>query len=76
MAKFTNKKEQVFDLQLTSYARYLRSIGKFKPAYYAFFDDNILYDKKYASGSVNETQNQVDKRIFTDLFLKVMWFKN
>jgi len=63
MAKFLNKKEQVFDLQLTPYAKYLMSIGKFKPAYYAFFDDNILYDKKYASGSVNETQNQVDKRI-------------
>ena len=42
MAKFTNKKEQVFDLQLTSYAKYLMSIGKFKPAYYAFYDDNVL----------------------------------
>tara|TARA_A100001515_G_C4588008_1_gene215183 strand:- start:23 stop:1027 length:1005 start_codon:yes stop_codon:yes gene_type:complete len=63
MAKFINKKEQVFDLQLTPYAKYLMSIGKFKPAFYAFFDDNILYDKKYVSGSNNETQNQVDKRI-------------
>jgi hypothetical protein len=64
MAKFTNKKEQVFDLQLTSYARYLMSIGKFKPAYYSFYDDNVLYDKKYAnSSSANEEQNDVNTRI-------------
>jgi len=46
MAKFINKKEQVFDLKLTSYGHYLMSIGKFKPAFYSFYDDNILYDKK------------------------------
>ena len=48
MAKFLNKKEQVIDLKLTSYAKYLLSIGRFKPHSYAFFDDNVLYDKKYA----------------------------
>jgi hypothetical protein len=63
MAKFLNKKEQVFDLQLTSYAKYLMSIGKFKPAFYAFYDDNVLYDKKYAFTSSSETQSDVDKRI-------------
>ena len=50
MTKFLNKKEQVYDLQLTSYGKYLLSIGKFKPVYYAFFDDNVLYDKTYATG--------------------------
>ena len=48
MAKFLNKKEQVYDLQLTSYGHYLLSIGSFKPKYYTFLDDNILYDKRYA----------------------------
>ena len=63
MAKFINKKEQVFDLKLTSYGHYLLSIGTFKPTYYSFYDDNVIYDKKYAfSGSV-ENQNNVDKRI-------------
>ena len=63
MAKFINKKEQVYDLQLTSYAKYLLSIGRFKPSYYAFFDDNVLYDKKYAFTGSNEAQNDVDTRI-------------
>tara|TARA_R110002012_G_scaffold59387_4_gene155182 strand:+ start:2877 stop:3905 length:1029 start_codon:yes stop_codon:yes gene_type:complete len=66
MAKFLNKKEQVFDLQLTSYAKYLMSIGKFKPAFYAFYDDNVLYDKRHAFTSSSETQSDVDKRIKED----------
>ena len=44
MAKFLDKKEQVIDFKLTSYGRYLLSIGSFKPSYYAFFDNNIMYD--------------------------------
>jgi hypothetical protein len=63
MAKFINKKEQVFDLKLTPYAKYLMSIGKFKPAFYAFFDDNVVYDKNYTTASATETQSDVDKRI-------------
>ena len=41
---FFNKKEDVIDLQLTQYGKYLLSQGKLKPVYYAFFDDDILYD--------------------------------
>ena len=76
MAKFLNKKEQVFDIKLTSYGNHLLSIGKFKPVYYEFFDDNILYDGRYAmyTGSnapeksdlgivLRENQNLVHKRI-------------
>jgi len=72
MAKFLNKKEQVFDIQLTTYGKYLMSIGKMQPAYYAFFDDNILYDKRYCTGSyygttvatsLHEPQNDIHKRI-------------
>ena len=71
MAKFLNKKEQVYDLQLTSYGRYTLSVGSFKPTYYAFLDDNIIYDKDYArtSGSGNglngtaEPQNEIMGRI-------------
>ena len=51
MTKFLNKKEQVYDLKLTSYGKYLLSIGRFKPVYYAFFDDNVLYDKTYTTGT-------------------------
>ena len=48
MAKFINKKEQVFDLKLTTYGHYLLSVGTFKPTYYAFYDDNVIYDNRYA----------------------------
>lgn len=61
--KFLNKKEQVFDIQLTPYGKQKLSMGKFDPTYYAFFDDNILYDVRYSSASVNETQNDIHKRI-------------
>ena len=61
MTKFLNKKEQVYDLQLTSYGKYLLSVGKFKPVYYAFFDDNVLYDGAYAQ--VSESQNSIHTRI-------------
>lgn len=61
MGKFLNKKEQVIDLKLTSYGNYLFSIGKFKPMYYAFFDDNILYDGAYAQ--LSESQNAIQERI-------------
>jgi len=63
MGKFLNKKEQVFDIKLTSYGHYLLSVGKFKPAYYAFYDDNILYDKKYSNTGSSENQNDIENRI-------------
>tara|TARA_R110000851_G_scaffold126345_1_gene257682 strand:+ start:163 stop:1128 length:966 start_codon:yes stop_codon:yes gene_type:complete len=62
--KFLNKKEQVFDIQLTSYGKHKLSAGDFKPTYYAFFDDNIIYDLEYAGGS--EEQNNIHKRIKQD----------
>jgi len=48
MAKFLNKKERVYDLKLTSYGEYLMSVGRYKPHYYAFFDDNsIVFTKLF-----------------------------
>jgi hypothetical protein len=64
MAVFLNKKEQVFDLQLTPYGKRLLSNGTFKPVYYTFFDDNVLYDGQYAG--VTESQNDIHKRIKED----------
>lgn len=61
--KFLNKKEQVFDIQLTPYGKHKLSAGDLSPTYYAFFDDNILYDIKYSSGSVEEAQNDIHPRI-------------
>ena len=61
MAKFINKKEQVYDLKLTSYGHYLLSNGTFKPMYYGFYDDNIIYDGSYVNRI--EDQNDIHKRI-------------
>ena len=63
---FFDEKEDVIDLQLTQYGKYLLSKGKFKPVYYAFFDDDIIYDQRYASGSALEEQNNVENRIFDE----------
>lgn len=59
--EFFNKKEEVIDLKLTQFGRYLLSRGKLKPVYYSFFDDDIIYD----SSKVNliEEQNSSEKRI-------------
>ena len=70
---FSNKKEDVIDLKLTTHGRRLLSEGVFKPVYYSFHDDNILYDAARVSGSSAnpnegivgslESQNNIQKRI-------------
>ena len=59
--KFLNKKEEVLDIQLTQYGKYLFSQGKFKPEYYAFFDTDVLYDDAYVG--LTESQNNIHDRI-------------
>ena len=66
MAKFIDKKEQVFDFQLTPYGKYTLSTGAFKPVYYTLYDGEVLYDSQYAglTGSgVQEQQNNIHTRI-------------
>jgi len=58
---FFNPKEDVLDIELTQYGKYLLSIGKWKPVYYAFFDNDILYDG--AAGGIVESQNDIETRI-------------
>ena len=62
--EFFNKKQDVLDIELTSYGKQLLSRGLFKPVYYAFSDDGILYDQKWISGSATtEQQSSVEQRI-------------
>jgi len=56
-----DKKEEVIDIELTPYGKQLLSMGKMKPVYYAFFDDNIMYDGEYAG--ITEDQNIIQNRI-------------
>lgn len=62
--KFMDKKEQVLDIQMTPYGEYLLAQGEFKPEYYAFFDDNILYDSSHAD--ISEAQNNIEARVQED----------
>ena len=52
--EFFNRKEEVIDIELTSHGKQLLSRGKFKPAYYAFYDDDITYDSQYGAGQENQ----------------------
>ena len=63
-----NKKEEVLDIKLTQYGKKLLSEGKLRPAYYAFYDDNILYDSQY--GGFTEPQNDAQDRIIDTAQLK------
>ena len=62
--EFFNKKEEVIDLQLTQYGKHLLSLGKFKPVFYAFYDDGVVYDSQYMGFS--EDQNNSHPRIQED----------
>ena len=64
---FFNKKEDIMEVQLTPYGRRLLSQGKLKPEYYAFFDDDILYDSNKISqnGGTTENNSESKSRILT-----------
>jgi len=62
MAEFFNKKEEMLEVQLTEYGKYLLSIGQLYPVYYTFHDDEILYNAEYAD-ITTEDQNDIDQRI-------------
>ena len=55
--KFLDRKEQVLELSLTQYGKSLLSRGRLKPVYYAFFDDDVVYDSAYASLTEASTQS-------------------
>ena len=72
---FFNKKTDVIDIELTPYGRYLLSIGRLKPKYYDFSDDDILYDVS-ADGASSESPEQAHNRIVTNTpKLKTLYLK-
>jgi hypothetical protein len=68
---FFNRKEEVIDLQLTQYGKYVLSKGRFKPMCYAFFDDDIIYDTAY-SDEPKELAQDTFNRISTVPRLKTI----
>jgi hypothetical protein len=66
---FFNKKEDVIEIELTPYGRSLLAIGKLNPSYYAFFDDDVLYDSE--SAGFTEDQAATKTRILQEtMYLK------
>ena len=59
--EFFNRKEEVVDIQLTQYGKYLLSKGKFQPKFYAFYDGDLTYDSNY--GGFNEYQTETEGRL-------------
>jgi hypothetical protein len=60
--EFFDPKEEVLDLQLTQFGRHLLSKGKFRPVYYSFFDDDVLYNSENAG--FTEEQNETHERVY------------
>ena len=52
--EFFDKKEEVMDIAMTRRGRELYAVGEFNPTYYAFADDEIIYESECVTGS-NQT---------------------
>ena len=61
---FFDKKQDVLKIELTPYGRSLLSNGKLMPKYYAFFDDDIVYDIAAIGGT--EEQDAIKNRIMNE----------
>tara|TARA_R110000824_G_scaffold17071_6_gene69849 strand:- start:617 stop:1624 length:1008 start_codon:yes stop_codon:yes gene_type:complete len=59
--EFFDRKEDVIDLQVTPLGKRLLQLGQFKPKFYAFYDNDVIYDGKYAGRT--ELQNEIHERI-------------
>ena len=64
MTNFFDKKEDVLEIVLTPHGRRLLSQGKLMPEYYAFLDDDIIYD--IAAAGDTESNYQVKDRILLE----------
>lgn len=56
--KFFDEKEDVIDIQLTQRGKRLFSRGEFKPYFYSFFDNDVIYDSLYAGFEENQNESQ------------------
>ena len=59
--KFFDPKEEVLDIQLTPYGKFLYSKGLFDPKSYSFSDSEVLYNP--ACAGFEESQNSASFRI-------------
>ena len=66
--RFLDPKEEVYKIKITPWGRYLLSQGKFNPTFYAFFDDDVIYDSSFLeeTGDTGEEQNNIQDRILDE----------
>ena len=66
--RFLDPKEEVYKVKITPWGKYLLTQGKFNPTYYAFFDDDIIYDSSFLEGTGDspELQNKIKDRILDE----------
>jgi hypothetical protein len=65
MADVFDKKQEVLKVELTSQGRKLLAQGLFRPQYYAFFDDVVIYDQSYDNATTEQT-NDIQNRILNE----------
>jgi hypothetical protein len=58
---FFNKKEEVIEIELTAYGKYLLSKGRWRPKFYTFSDDNVTYDPEFLN--LSEKRKETNERI-------------
>ena len=61
---FFDPKEDVLEVKLTPWGRYKLSKGGFRPVWYAFFDEGVLYNSEWAG--FGEPQNDIHDRIMDE----------
>lgn len=65
---FFDKQQDVIDVKLTQFGKNLLARGAFKPMFYRFFDDGVLYNIEKAG--TTETQKRAQERIQEAPYLK------
>lgn len=61
--EFFDRKQEVIDIKLTQYGKMKLSEGKFRPSYYAFFDNDVIYDTNHGENGYEEVQKESEDRI-------------
>tara|TARA_B100000123_G_scaffold271827_1_gene252627 strand:+ start:629 stop:1636 length:1008 start_codon:yes stop_codon:yes gene_type:complete len=61
---YFNKKFDVLGIELSPYGKHLLQNGKLMPKYYAFFDDDVLYD--CSAAGFTENNSEIRNRIINE----------
>lgn len=61
---YFNKKFDVLGIELSPYGKHLLQNGKLMPKYYAFFDDDVIYDSNAAG--FTENNSEIRNRIMNE----------